>query len=215
MSRNTQGGLGHRLRGRRGGNARHRHQLSSSGGGSRTGEMGRRERGERGESGKARTEWGEDSASSTPQSSRARKEERSRAGRRRPGREKRKHRGRELSQRVWEGGTGDASIYSQGAGPVDVTDGRAAAREGRGPLPPGNVGGAEEEGSPALRGDPSEGRGPLGLAGAGRPAGRFPPSRGPARRSPAGCLTRKAGPRARCPPDRRARPRPCGACAPR
>lgn len=68
MSRNTQGGLGHRLRGRRGGNARHRHQLSSSGGGSRTGEMERREKKKKG------ANWvGRGFSLVTPQSSRARR----------------------------------------------------------------------------------------------------------------------------------------------
>lgn len=68
LSRNTQGGLGHRLRGRRGGNARHRHQLSSSGGGSRTGEMERREKKKKG------ANWvGRGFSLVTPQSSRARR----------------------------------------------------------------------------------------------------------------------------------------------
>lgn len=126
MSRNTQGGLGHRLRGRRGGNARHRHQLSSSGGGSRTGEMERREKKEKG------ANWvGRGFSLVTPQSSRARRMRRAEAGDNQ-GEKKTETPRRELSRRVWEGGASDASIYIRRAGPVDVTDGRSAARRGRG-----------------------------------------------------------------------------------
>lgn len=128
-------------------------------------------------------------------------------------RDRRKHRSRELSQRVWEGGAGDASIYSQG---------RGLRRHRR----PGHR--ARGEG-PAAAGD-------CGRGGRGRLAGRSLWDRRAgivgawqvlARRSlpalarpadpppPSGLGDAWAGPRTSSPPDGRARPRPGGACAPR
>lgn len=62
----------------------------------------------------------------TLQSRRTRKDEK-----RQRRREKKGNTAAELKAGVWEGGAGDASIYSKGAGSDDVTAGRAAARAGR------------------------------------------------------------------------------------
>lgn len=61
----------------------------------------------------------------TLQSRRTRKNEKRREG------EKKRNTAAERKARVWEGGAGDASIYSKGAWSDDVTADRAAARAGR------------------------------------------------------------------------------------
>jgi hypothetical protein len=128
---------------------------------------------------KARTGWGEDSASSLRRA--AEREGWEEQSRRQPERKTETPR-RELSQRVWEGGARDASIYTQGGGGCWRHRRPVGRTTGVGPVPPGNVGGAEGEGQPcAVRGPKG------GTTGPGRcwPGARFPPSR--CSRSPAGC----------------------------
>lgn len=126
MSRNTQGGLGHRLRGRRRGNARHRHQLSSSGGGSRTGEMERREKKEKG------ANWvGRGFSLVTPQSSRARRMRRAEAGDNQGEKKNGNTAARVEPESVGRRCQRRQYLYPEG-GARDVTDGRSAARRGRG-----------------------------------------------------------------------------------
>lgn len=174
MSRNTQGGLGHRLRERRGGKRaaptpaeqQWRRQPNWRNGAAR--EKEKRELG------------GERIQPRHSAEQQSEKDEKSRAGDNQG--EKRKHRGRELSQRVWEGGARDASIYTQRAGPDDVTDGRSAAREGWGLCRRGMWEGRKGKDSLAQLG--GRRAGPLGFAGAGQALASRPRA---ARRSPAGC----------------------------
>lgn len=175
MSRNTQGGLGHRLRGRRGGNARHRHQLSSSGGGSRTGEMERREKKEKG------ANWvGRGFSLVTPQSSRARRMRRAEAGDNQGEKKNGNTAARVEPESVGRRCQRRQYLYPEGG--ARRRHRRPVCRAtGAGSVPPGNVGGAEEEGQPcAVRGRRA---GPLGLAGAGQALASRPRA---ACRSPAG-----------------------------
>lgn len=177
MSRNTQGGLGHRLRGRRGGNARHRHQLSSSGGGSRTGEMGGREE----ERGAKRV--GRGFSLVTPRSSRARRRRAEQATtRERDGNTAAGSRARECGKAAPE----TPVFMAKGRG-LRTSQRPASRARGAGPAAAGAVGGAEGEGRPcSAPSGASQVLGPLpalarppapGGVGGPRPSGACAPRR--------------------------------------
>lgn len=221
LSRNTQGGLGHRLRGRRGGKRaaptpaeqqRRRQPNGRKGSGARGGKKKR---------GKARTAWGGERGFSlvTPQSSRARRMRRA---------EQATTRGRETERK--RGGSTAAESSARECGkaapetPVFIARGGACLRHSR---PGRRARGA----GPAAAGDCGRGgRGRLawrslrdrraGTAGAWQVlASRSLPALArpsvPPLLPPSVLGDAWAGPRASSPPDGRARPRPGGACAPR
>lgn len=161
LSRNTQGGLGHRLRGRRGESAaptpaeRQWRRRPERNGATRAG--GRERRG-REETRPCHTaERQHENGEETEQRQHAEKANQAAYG----------------QAKVWEGSAGDASLYGKGRGPVTSQKAAERARGGEGGTLVARETGAEEEGGWR--------RGQEGIASPGRcgcPRRRFPRSLG-------------------------------------